>query len=144
MLDHPEHKIVSGMYRLKEYPHHYLVFDRYDYDKDEDIWINMPKFNFPDEKLFKSDMVGMGCVRVDVDVLKAITPPHFDYQRPSLKEGPVMPEGEIHPGIEFLHKYYVYTNTEEAYFWRRVVDLGFEIWVDPLIRCKHMKESAIE
>jgi len=131
-------KIVAGIYRLKKEPFHYLAFDRWKKDIELDQWIYQPSI-IPQTGLFQVDMVGMGCVRVDVDVLKILEAPYFKYPMPSRLE-----RAEENEGLEFLIRHHVYTNTEEAYFWRCVRDKGFEIWVDAGVRCKHMTEIAID
>ena len=136
-LLNPDYKIMSGLYRLKKEPYHELVFRRWKYDVEGDIWVYLPITDYGTD-IFPADSVGMGCARVDVDILAALDPPHFKYQRPSRLEA-----GE-HEGLDFLIKWYVETNTEEAWFWRKVVDKGFDIWVDPTIKCKHMTEVPID
>ena len=143
----PDKQIVVGIYRLKRYPFHPLIFDRWKYDEETQMWVYLPNVNHPKAGLFPCDSAGMGCARVDVEVLKALDPPHFQYQTPSKLEGPSYKGRDMfvtHPGIEFLIKWHVYTNTEEAWFWRKVVDAGFEIWADPKINCKHMTEVAVD
>ena len=146
LLDHPELKVLSGWYKKKTEPHYPMVFLRNFHDMEDDIWLYQPITNFVmenwDTPLMHADMVGQGCVRIDVDVLKAIDPPHFQYPLPSKYEQSVY-EG-VHPGLEFCRKWHVYTNTEESTFWRKVVDKGFDIFVDPKIKCKHMREDAVE
>jgi len=133
----PDLPVVSGMYRLKKEPYHYLVFERWQKDEGLDQWVyrQMP---IPNTGLFQADCVGMGCARVDVGVLKTLKSPYFRYPLPSRLEW-----SEENEGLEFLIRHHVYINTEEAYFWQCVRDNGFEIWVDPEIRCDHMAEMAI-
>ena len=134
----PELKIVAGIYRLKREPYHYLAFDRWKKDIELNQWIYTPSI-IPSGGLFQVDSVGMGCVRVDVEVLKTLEAPYFKYPMPSRLEY----MGKVE-GLEFLIRHHVYTNTEESYFFRCIRDNGFEIWADASIRCKHMAEVEID
>jgi len=123
--------VVSGVYYLKKWPHHPLIFKRHRYDREKKMWVYLPILDkVLDIHPFYADMVGMGCVRVDIEVLKKIKPPYFQYRyhsdlEPRLKE------------MDFLKKYMVQGNTEEAHFWEKVRNKGYKILVDPLIQCEH-------
>jgi hypothetical protein len=134
----PKHRVVAGLYRAKREPHHYHSFDRWKKDEELGRWVYRPAW-IPREGLFTADCVGMGCNRVDVEVLKTMTAPYFKYPLPSRLERKGVVEG-----LEFMIRHFVYINTEEAYFWQNVVDNGFKIWVDSELRCKHMTEVAID
>ena len=77
---------------------------------------------FPTETPFKlakaGGCAGLGCVLIRRDVFEAIEPPWFDLKEKNDKTG----EGY----------------GSDMYFYTKVRDAGFEVWVDPTVRCGHM------
>ena len=140
LLADKDRKVVSGIYYLKREPYSPMAFKRWQFDDKVGVWVYLPYWRHPLEKDFKVHAVGMGCVRIDTEVLEKVVdqyePPYFKYQSNS--------ELELEdPRIDFLLKYGVQFNTEEMHFWPMVFDLGYDIWVNPNIRCEHWRWSSV-
>lgn len=142
----PDLKIVSGMYYLKKEPYSPMAFLRRDYDEDNDMWVYDPYWGYPLNTVFVCDMVGMGCVRLDTEVLRNVFrkygAPLFKYRSHTMKELAGGGE-EKRKALEFYIKYGVEFNTEESYFWPKVRDYGYDIYVDPHIQCGHWTKRRI-
>lgn len=82
---------------------------------------------FPTERPFKLGRLGgcpgLGCVLLRREVFEAIEEPWFDLKerQPKTEEG----------------------YGSDMYFFTKVRDAGFEVWVDPRIRCGHMDYVSV-
>ena len=129
LLKHEE-PIVSGMYFLKGAPHYPVVYDRYEWDSMMNFWTYKAKLEYDQVDMFEADMVGMGCVKIDREVLEKLKAPYFNYRYHSRLENT--------KNLEFLIKHGVNNNTEEPAFWEQVKEKGYKIWVDPKIQLGHI------
>jgi len=68
LLNNPE-PIVAGMYYVKAPPFYPVVFKE---TKGTDFLWFKPIIEFPEDDYFYADMIGMGCVKIDVKVFKEI------------------------------------------------------------------------
>ena len=76
LLKHDE-PIVSGMYYLKSPPYYPIVYNREKYDSETNLWTYKTILEYPFDKMFIADMVGMGCVKIDREVFTKLNAPYF-------------------------------------------------------------------
>ena len=81
---------------------------------------------FPEDSFFKVHCPGMGCVLMKRKVFETIPPPWFD-----LKEGYRKEDSKM------------YGYGQDIFFYSKVVDAGFEVWVDSSIHCAQVQDSVI-
>jgi hypothetical protein len=139
--------VVSGVYHLKSLNTFPVVFKRTEDDKDF-TWFK-PIVDYPRDDYFHADMVGMGCVKIDMKVFKAIADA---YPKGELIEffkygvNPIRYEGEDEEKTEarvkaekLRSKYLIRDVSEDVYFWKQVYEkTDYKIVVDPKIQCGHL------
>ena len=149
MLTNPE-PIVAGMYYIKQAPFFPVVYLESKKSKERGTfdWFT-PILDFPKDQPFHADMIGMGCVKIDVNVFKEIAekqvdrddyegkPEFFRYAAVPATENP-----DIEPSNEraaWRDKYLIRNATEDVFFWRLVRQCtDYKILVDPNIQCGHI------
>ena len=125
LLKHP-YPVVAGMYFAKADPYHPIV---YNYSKGNKRLFDA-LVEYPRDKLFEVDLVGMGCVKIDREVLEAIEWPYFKYQNHPIGSSAKDAQWRIDNRIDDV--------SEDVWFWGKVKDAGFQIVVDPEIQCGHI------
>lgn len=137
-----DYPIYAGMYYVKKEPFHPVVFN--DVDSFE---VFAPTYRYPLTELFYADMLGMGCVKIDTQVFKDLTPPYFKYAVPpkSLVDA-LDPEKDKEKikDIKMKIKYKINDVSEDVYFWRKVNKAGYKIVVDPLIQLGHVRKDIVD
>lgn len=107
--------IVSGAYFHQSPPHLPVFYKK----KPGENRLYTHYWKYPRESLFDVDLVGMGCIWIDLRVFDEITKPYFKYD--STRE-----DG--------------YTDvTEDVLFAEKVKEAGYSIAIDPTIQCGHLK-----
>lgn len=104
--------IVSGMYFHQSPPHLPVVYKHKEAHNYVHCW------DYPKDRLFDVDLVGMGCVLIDMRVFDEIEMPYFAYDS-SREDG-------------------IVDVTEDVEFCKKVRAANFNIFVDPTIQCKHI------
>ena len=104
--------IVAGIYRQRKEQQILEVFDK-------------TYFPYQDTKHFGKDLfevgaIGLGCALIKVDVFKKIGYPQFDYHRA------VKAEDSLSEDVDFCMK---------------ARNKGYQVWIDPTIRCDHHGQS---
>jgi len=124
MLPYHSHGIVSGVYHLKAWPYWPVVLERpYVNTSDFQIDYYYTRDRLTEGKLFRADLIGMGCALVPVKAAVAIGKrPWFEY----------MPDKHGLPAV-----------TEDVAFCARARAIGCPIWVDPAIECGHIAQQEI-
>jgi hypothetical protein len=83
---------------------------------------------FPQDTPFrlgkKGGCCGLGCVLISREVLEAIPYPWFDLKEKNPQTG----EGY----------------GSDMYFYTKVREAGFEVWIDPTVRCGHMDYTTVD
>lgn len=116
-LDQP---VASGLYFLRGGYGQPCLYKK-TFTTKENPYPHTPVSIFPTDKPFYLDeqgggCPGVGCVLIRREVFEAIEPPWFD-----LKEN-----------------FY----GSDMYFFTKVRDKGFQVWIDPTVRCSHMDYVA--
>jgi len=145
--------IISGMYYLKALHTFPIVFKRVADDTDF-TWFK-PILEYPRDDYFYADMIGMGCVKIDTKVFKAIAD---TYAKDELIEffkygiNPIRYKGTDGEQVgvdtrdperifaeKLRSKYLIRDVSEDVYFWKQVAEkTDFKIVVDPKIQCGHV------
>ena len=128
--------IYAGMYYLKYDPYHPVVFLTND-----DVTHHRPILDFPIDKLFYADVIGMGCVKINTEVFDKLKKPYFKYQRmtKTLAENVSNPEYA-------KFKFFAGVNdvSEDIWFWKQVKKrTNYKIVIDPQIQVGHITQMAI-
>lgn len=104
--------IVSGMYFHQAPPHLPVAYKHKEAHNYVHCW------DYPKDTLFNADLIGMGCVLVDMRVFDDIDMPYFKYDS-SREDG-------------------IVDVTEDVEFCRKATQAGYSIMVDPSIQCTHI------
>jgi hypothetical protein len=134
LLEH-DFPVVGGMYFFKRAPHKPVIFKKVGHDKG----LKQPVYSEIEEydqvEPFEVDNTGMGCMRIDRDVLLKLKAPYFYYRPHSSLENT--------DHLEFAIKYRVDNNTEDFPFFEQVKKAGYKIMIDPTIQLGHLKTQII-
>jgi len=118
-LDKP---IVSGLYFLRGGTGQPCLYAPAPVTPATNKFPHSPVRIFPLDRPFKlakkGGCAGLGCVLIAREVFEAIEPPWFDLKEKNEKTQ----EGY----------------GSDMYFYTKVREAGFEVWVDPTVRCDHM------
>ena len=128
-----EYPIYAGIYYLKKLPFHPIVFKA-----DADFKGFQPIWKFPPDKLFYADMIGMGCCKIDREILDKLDHPFFKYN--------VMPKKIAGTGdlTRFRYDNKVADVSEDVAFWRQVKKkTGERIVIDPKIQVGHVTNIVV-
>lgn len=138
-----QNPVVSGMYYLKRDPFRPVCGRYVDWETDllphkeklrdlgfttgegenERQLLSWKSFTFFDkDKPFQADVIGMGCVLVDLNVFKKIGQPYFRYS-------PDPRKNHFHNCI-----------SEDMYFCAQLKKAGIPILIDPRVQCGHIAE----
>lgn len=123
-LDKP---IVSGLYFLRNGEGQPCLYVPAPITPALNKYAHTPVTMFPTETPFKlakaGGCPGLGCVLIRREVFEAILPPWFDLKenRPETSEG----------------------YGSDMFFYTRVREAGFEVWVDPTVRCAQMDYTEV-
>lgn len=131
-----EYPIYAGMYYLKEYPYYPVVFK-----SDDRFAGHKPILKFPTDELFYADMIGMGCVKIDMEVFEKLRRPYFKYQR--MRKD--VAERTMHPDYAKF-KYFAGVNdvSEDVWFWKQIKNrTDYKIVVDPQIQVGHITQISV-
>lgn len=131
----PDLPVVCGMYYFKLPPHKPVIFKRVAYDRGLKFWVYTEIEDYDKVNMFEVDNTGMGCARIDREVLEGLRAPYFYYRQHSMLENI--------KHIEFAIKHRVDNNTEDFPFWEQVKENGYKIMVDPKIQLEHLKTIKI-
>ena len=125
--------IYAGIYHLKKPPYHPIVFTAND-----DFDVFYPVYFYPEEDPFYADMLGMGCVKIDMEVFNELDRPYFKYQ-------PIPKEiSEIDELYKFKFDNEVNDVSEDVWFWKQVREnTDFRVVVDPTIQVGHITGLSI-
>lgn len=148
LLNNPE-PIVSGMYYLKAPPYYPIVFKE---TRDTDFLWFKPVVEYPGDDYFYADMIGMGCVKIDVKVFKEIAKTFTD-KIEFFKYGvnPITIDVMEHETddlklkkAKLRQKYVIRDVSEDVYFWKQVREkTDYKIVIDPKIQCGHIGQLEI-
>jgi hypothetical protein len=106
-------QVVGGVYHLKEPPHPPLVYDLDPYRP-----LELP----PEEGgLRRVGGVGLGCALVRAEVYQRISQHFRDIRWYELSYG----------------------TGEDVHFFERCRQVGVEVWVDPTVRCGHVRDHVV-
>jgi len=125
--------LYAGIYYLKKPPFHPIVFQA-----DKSFKEFRPIWRFPKDKLFYADMIGMGCVKIDLEILNQLDPPYFKYG--------VLPKSLAGLGSYARFKYEngIKDVSEDVAFWRQVQrKTGERIVIDPQIQVGHIVKNMV-
>ena len=128
-----EYPVYAGIYYLKKPPYHPIIFEA-----DKTFKEFRPIWRFPDDKLFYADMIGMGCVKIDLEVLNKLDMPYFEYK--------VLPKSlaGLGPYARFKHDNKIADVSEDVAFWRQIKKkTDYRIVVDPNIQAGHIVKNII-
>ena len=128
----PEFPIVAGAYYLKAEPFHPIVFKA-----EDDFKTFRPLWRYPTNEYYYADMIGVGCVRIDVSVLKKLKQPYFKYGKIPLS----VTKGN--EDMTFKREWGVDDVSEDVHFWKQVKEAGFKIIVDPQIQVGHIRKHVV-
>ena len=126
----PDLPIVCGMYFLKTPPHRPVIFKKVAFDHALGYWVYSEMEEYDRGNMFEVENTGMGCARIDKEVLLSLKAPYFYYREHSRMENI--------RHLEFAIKHRVDNNTEDFPFWEQVTNNGYKIMVDPKIQCGHI------
>lgn len=116
---------VSGMYFLKK-PKFDPIFGRYVEPTNTNFRYATyypSQANGCKPRLFKVDVVGMGCFMFNMRIFEKVKFPFFRYgQNPNTKYQDA---------------------SEDMFFCKKLKEAGVDIWIDPNIRCGHIGETVI-
>lgn len=140
-----EYPIYAGMYYLKAPPYHPIIMrNKANFRVFEPIW------RYPLKEPFFADMIGMGCVKIDREVLEKLSPPYFAYAPipeellDDLKQDPEKNKVLIER-MEFKQRHGVNDVSEDVAFWRQVKEkTDYKIVVDPLIQVGHVRKDVVD
>jgi hypothetical protein len=149
LLNNPE-PIVTGMYYLKKPPFYPIVFK--ETHGTDFLWFK-PIMEFPESDLFHADMVGMGCVKIDVKVFKDIQKHQKEGEYEFFRYGinPITIDVMKHETKKHVlkkaairEKYIIRDVSEDVYFWKLVRQhTDYKIVVDPKIQCGHISDLEV-
>jgi len=139
--------IVSGIYHLKTLFTYPIVFRRVEDDTDF-TWFK-PIVGYPRDDYFEADMIGMGCVKINVDVFRDIAATYSkDEKIEFFRYGinPIRYDGqddnktpERIKAEKIRSKYLIRDVSEDVYFWKQVAEkTDYKIMIDPKIQCGHL------
>lgn len=124
-LDKP---IASGLYFLRGGKGQACLYAPSPITPPANKYPHTPITIFPTEAPFKlakaGGCAGLGCVLIKREVFEAIEEPWFDLK----EKNPRTQEGY----------------GSDMYFYTKVREAGFEVWVDPTVRCGHMDYTVEE
>jgi len=129
-----KYPVYAGIYYLKKSPFHPVIFKNID-----DVFEQFSSIvDFPDDELFYADMIGMGCVKIDMDVIRKLDNPYFMYKQiPKSLAG----MGDL---VNFKHENKIADISEDVYFWEQVKKkTDYRIVVDPKIQVGHIGKAII-
>lgn len=135
--------VYAGMYYLKAPPYHPIVMNnKINFEVFQPIW------RYPVDELFYADMIGMGCVKIDREVLEKLTPPYFAYAPipQSLIDDLKQDEKnkDVVERMEFKHRHGVNDVSEDVHFWRQVKEkTDYRIVIDPAIQVDHVRKDLV-
>jgi len=109
LLEHDK-DIVAGVYPMIQKCKLYWCLSR------ENPYVGLPIDDLP-ENMFKTQFVGCGMMLVKMEVFDNLEWPYW--------------KNEFAPGIHSLG--------EDLYFCQKARDAGYDIWVDPLLKCNHFR-----
>ena len=109
--------IVSGIYHHQSPPHLPVIYRC----KKESEYTHY--YDYPTDTMFDVDLVGMGCILIDMRVFDEIKPPYFKY------------DSNREDGVVNI--------TEDVEFCKKVRKAGFSIMIDPAIQCNHLTTGKI-
>ena len=151
LLNNPE-PIVSGIYHIKNAPYFPVIYKEADKSKERGTfdWFN-PILEYPEDEYFEADMIGMGCVKIDVKVFKEIMKNQVDrddyegkseFFRYGAVPSSIEPDKEIeNERVKWRDKYLIRNATEDVFFWRLVRQCtDYRIVVDPQVQCGHITD----
>lgn len=134
LRDGYDYPIYAGVYHLKRDTQHPIIFTA----KDEDFEVFYPIWRMPLEELFYADMIGMGCVKIDIEVYNNLHRPYYQYNK--------IPEAlkDLNEDMKFKYEYGVEDVSEDVYFWKKVSKTPYKVVVDPKIKMGHLVVKSIE
>jgi hypothetical protein len=106
-------QIVGGIYHQKELPHHPLVYDLDPY--------RLVESSFSGGELRKVGGIGLGCALVRAETYKLMSQHFQDIRWHELSYG----------------------TGEDVHFFERCRKIGVEVWLDPTIRCGHVRDQML-
>lgn len=134
LKDGYEHPIYAGIYYLKKPPFHPVIFKSLDnvFEQFSSTVI------YPEKDLFYADMIGMGCCKIDMDVIRKLDAPYFKYKK--------IPKSLAGMGnlVNFKYENGIADISEDVYFWQQVKEkTDYKIVVDPNIQVGHITKAII-
>lgn len=149
LLNNPE-PIVTGMYYLKKPPFYPIIFKE---TRGSDFLWFKPIMEFPEDDYFYADMVGMGCIKIDVDVFRDIMKDQKEGEYEFFRYGvnPITIDVMEHETDKHLlerarlrQKYTIRDVSEDVYFWKQVrKKTDYKIIVDPKVQCGHISDLEV-
>lgn len=127
--------VTSGIYYIKsgrpQAPYYPVMFQN-GHDGNENFSLFKTIALFPKDEYFYADMVGMGCIRIDTNVFKALKKgPYFKYQ--------LHPKDSAEPTAEWKHANDIQDVSEDVWFFKRLrKETDYKVVVDPRIQCAHI------
>lgn len=123
MLGHHGSGIVSGLYFLKQWPHHPVALKASTVNpKTLQVDYHYEQTGHRGTQLVPVELVGMGCTLVPLSICAAMPEPWFAYQQDR--------NGD-------------WTVTEDVAFCQKAKALGVPILLDPTVKCGHVSQQVI-
>lgn len=110
--------IVGGLYHYGAHPFPPVALVR-----NSDDSMRYTAITLYDDALFRVDATGMGCVLIKREVFENVEFPWFLYEEDPDK------------GIRSI--------SEDMHFFKKVRAEGYEVWIDPTVKCGHIKTVEI-
>jgi hypothetical protein len=144
LLSSPQ-RITSGIYYVKAMPYYPVMFKESFPDDRQFTWFK-PVMEFPDDELFKVDMIGMGCVRIDLNVFREMQPPWFEYGINPVTIDMVenITDEKHKEKMALKMKYPIREVSEDVAFCKQLRALGLPIYIDPTIQCGHIGQLIVD
>ena len=138
--------IIAGMYYIKAAPFYPVVYKETEESKKDGsfTWFK-PIIEYPEDAYFYADMIGMGCVKIDVKVFKEIAKTYKE--KPEFFKYGINPirieddQNEKHKLNKYRANYMIRDVTEDIFLWKQVKEkTDYKILVDPKIQCGHITD----
>ena len=88
---------------------------------------------YPFDIDFEVDFGAIGCMRIDVDVLKTLDAPYFSWQS--------LDKTKNYPEKDFYMRHHCKLMSEEVIFFKQIREKGHKVYVNPNLQCIHIGEK---